>query len=322
MIRTFIAAILIATAWLVPAHAGSNLLLGAGKVGSGGGGGYIGPLDVSGVNTNIVACYSLRACSSALRGTKTVEVCNNTGGVEVACADLLSDATTGELVPQTIGGIQCPGTGGSNCKVRTWYDQTNGTSCGGSNCHLKNVSDTIANRPTILASSFGTRASVRFDGATNSNVTLDTWTTSLTLAQPYSMASVSCQVADRGGLDIFFGNSSANGSMYWNGTPSLSAFAGGGLILDTSTRNTWQEYAVDLNEAASGDTAGMVSGGTLVTGTGAGSGGFSSNTLAIGNTSFPANFYTVEHLIWSAGKRSIFSNLHSNQNSFWSTGPC
>jgi hypothetical protein len=77
---------------------------------------YKGPDDV----TTWQAFWSLRAYSAATRGTKLANVCNSTGGVDVGCADMLSDAVTGNLVSATISGITCPG---ANCTVKTLYDQ-------------------------------------------------------------------------------------------------------------------------------------------------------------------------------------------------------
>src|ERR1035437_3647427 len=59
---------------------------------------YTGPLNLTGTGTNIVACFSIRACSAALRGTKAIRACDAS---DVHCADVLSDATTGALVIPT-----------------------------------------------------------------------------------------------------------------------------------------------------------------------------------------------------------------------------
>src|SRR6266508_5790881 len=91
--------------WSMPAYCGQMSLLGAGKVTVASG--FTGPLDV--ISANVIACYSLRACSAALRGNAAVNACNSTGGIDVGCGDLFTNATTGQLVAGTIGGITCPG---------------------------------------------------------------------------------------------------------------------------------------------------------------------------------------------------------------------
>lgn len=108
-----------------------------------GGAAFVGPVDAI---ASPLGCWSLRACSSALRGQKVANVCNSTGGVDVGCADMLSDATTGDLVSQTISSITCPG---ANCTVKTLYFQTGSFACT-SACDLTQA--TVANRPTLTTS--------------------------------------------------------------------------------------------------------------------------------------------------------------------------
>ncbi len=84
------------------------------------------------------ACYSMRACSLALRGTAAVNVCNV---ADVACVDFSTDATTGNLVVTTVGGSSCSVI---TCTIKIWYDQSAGAG---------NVTQaTIANRPTLTVS--------------------------------------------------------------------------------------------------------------------------------------------------------------------------
>lgn len=58
-----------------------------------------------------------RAYSASTLGRPIMLVCNSTGGVDVACMDMVTD-TTGTLSPATIGGIICPGT---NCTIKRFY---------------------------------------------------------------------------------------------------------------------------------------------------------------------------------------------------------
>jgi len=305
----FVVALMAALLAVSPASAGQMSLLGAGK--ASGAAGFTGALDV--IGTNVIACYSLQACSAALRGTPAVNACDSTGGTDVACADLSTDGTTGLLVAATIGGGTCPGTLGANCTIKTWYNQFGGTACNGSDCNLKTGAGGISSRPTLIASGFGSGPAA----AMTQTQGLDTFTTNLTLAQPYSMSAVACQVADRGGLDLFFGNASANGAIYWNGTPALSLFAGGGGIGPTSTRNTWQRYLGMFNDTSSigqvNATSATVSPGT---------GGFSSQNIAVNVLGFPAIFRGAEFVLWSTDKSASFSTLQSNQSTRFGSGSC
>src|SRR5216684_5005777 len=69
--------------------------------------------------------YGLRAFSAAKRGTKAINVCNVS---DVACADFLTDATTGALVVTTVGGSDCSVV---VCIIKTLYDQSGALACTG-----------------------------------------------------------------------------------------------------------------------------------------------------------------------------------------------
>lgn len=129
---------------------GASGISSASSVGGGGAGacgGYLGPGDVKAYYT----FWSLRAYKASVCGTKVVHVCNSTGGVDVGCGDLLTSASTGNLVPATIAGITCPG---ANCTVDRQYDLVGGGNCASPPCDL--VQATIALRPTLDANCNGT----------------------------------------------------------------------------------------------------------------------------------------------------------------------
>jgi hypothetical protein len=102
------------------------------------GGGYTGPADA--ISANLLGCWSLRACSSATRGNKVANVC-----VSGTCADMLSSASTGDLVSQTINGTVCPSSG-TGCLIKTVYFQTGSLACT-PNCDLTQA--TVANQPYL-----------------------------------------------------------------------------------------------------------------------------------------------------------------------------
>lgn len=125
------------------------------QVSAGGAPAYQGPGDI----VSFQAFWGTRAYSTATRGSKLLNVCNSTGGTDVGCGDLSSDATTGALVPATIGGITCPG---ANCTVKIVYDISGNTNCTGA-CDL--IQATIASRPTITTSCSAGRPCMACNGS-------------------------------------------------------------------------------------------------------------------------------------------------------------
>lgn len=105
--------------------------------------GYTGPGDIISYDMY----FGLRAYSAATRGQKLINACNSTGGVDVGCADLSSDATTGRLVPATISGITCPG---ANCTIKIYYDLLGANACNSLTCD--ETQTTISARDTLDSS--------------------------------------------------------------------------------------------------------------------------------------------------------------------------
>jgi hypothetical protein len=191
-------------------------------IGGGGAGGapagspYTGPLDVSSVGT-AKACLSLRACSSALRGTKAINACNSTGGGDV-CADLLTDASTGNLVSQSINSGTCPG---ANCTIKIWYDQPASGACTGSCDHIQN---TVANRATLDASCSGALPCASFSNGSGSGGYATAG--NITLAQPFTISTAYIANASAiGGIMATNGASSAQ--LFFPCCNFISAAAGG-----------------------------------------------------------------------------------------------
>jgi hypothetical protein len=134
---TFFIALAVTVGVSVSSFGGSMGLLGVGGASSAPT--YQGPGDF----LTYSAAYGLRAFSAATRGNKLINVCNSTGGVDVGCGDLVSNAVTGTLVSATVSGITCPG---ANCTIKTFYDLTgNGNDA---------TQSTVASRHTLPA--FGT----------------------------------------------------------------------------------------------------------------------------------------------------------------------
>jgi hypothetical protein len=103
---------------------------------------FTGPGDVVASGTSF--WFGLRAFSAAKRGTKAINLCNV---ADAACADVLTDGTTGDLLaPTNIGGIDC--TAITVCTIKIFYDQTGNTDCAGpAACDA--LQATIASRATF-----------------------------------------------------------------------------------------------------------------------------------------------------------------------------
>ena len=283
--------------------------------------GYRGPGNIV---SGAFAAWPLRAYNSAARGNKVINVCNVS---DVACADLSSDPTTGQLVISAIGGSSCSVI---TCTIKTWYDQSGATNCGGSACDMSQA--TIASRPTLVVSCINSLPCAAFSGtqfmATAANIGAFSATA--------TFSSVSIRTASfTSNQDII----------------SIASTVGVGLNLNyRSVGNTLQMYAgtaaatvgniTDNNfhvlQAVYNDTSSVLfCGGT--TGTNCSSGG-TSNSISPGNVGSGSSAIfcmgmqsataacsgnglsgeITEILIYtSAFSGTNQTNMNSNQYNFW-----
>lgn len=269
-------------------------------------GGYSGPGDVVG---GALAAWSLRAYNAADCGNKLINACNSTGGVDVACADIASSATTGALVPQTIGGITCPGT---NCTIKTWYDRSGANACSGG-VPSDMVQATVASRAALTASLYGSFPAAVFSGAQSYTPTCTN-----TQAIPISVSTV-----------VNHNNSTATFGFFWDdqvhvglaflfvtGSGRVIPYQNGPLIA-TAPLNTDLSIEGVLNGVSS---AAYVN-GTSTTGNAGSNTGMSGNTMIIGQVGGAANFYignSPEIVIYPVALNSIQAgNLTTNKRAFW-----
>lgn len=120
--------------------------------------GFSGPLDVVGSAT---ACYSLRACSIAAKGTKAINLCDHLGA---NCADISTNASTGKLnAPGTLGSDNC--TSLTTCVIKIWYDQSGALACSSAACDASQA--TVANMPTLTFSCINSLPCAVFNGSTD-----------------------------------------------------------------------------------------------------------------------------------------------------------
>lgn len=154
--------------------------------------------------TNWYAAYGTRAFSAATRGSKLINACDSTGGVDVSCADMLSDVSTGDIVPKVIGGITCPS---ANCTVKIYYDISGATNCtaGPVACDLSSL--TVASRATLTANAIGTKTCGVSTGAA---VYSQNGTAAATQAQPFSTTTVA-KYSTTTGAQLFAGAGGSGG---------------------------------------------------------------------------------------------------------------
>lgn len=208
------------------------------------GGAYVGPGDVV---SGAKAWYGLRAYSSATRGTKAVNVCNSTGGVSGVCADMFTDATTGALVPQVIGGITCPGT--TDCTIAIWYDQTAGGNCGGS-CDLFPPSPTAwFNRAQLISNCIGSLPCGRSDNS--GFVGIYATAGNFTLAQPYSVPMAARLPTAAGGIVLDDSSFNVQPLAFVSGSSSVRVSAGSDQDTSVSFNTTHALLSISNNAATS-----------------------------------------------------------------------
>ena len=293
------------------AHAQLTITGVGGGFGAAGGGVYAGPGNVvSGAS----AWWGIRAYSTATRGNKVANVCNSTGGADVGCADMFSDATTGIIVPATISSITCPG---ANCTIKTLYDQTGANTCSGAACDL--TQGTVGSRLLLTASCFGALACG--DGSTQTPA-YTTGSTTFTIAQPYTFSGVykrTSNFTSFGDWLACIGTGVQAQALTNSSVNSMALYTGSAIPAVTSADSTAHATQLVFNGSSSigsidgSDTTGLSLGNTASCGAGAGSnfrvgisfGGFRGDLNEFG--------------VWPVGFTSTTqtSAMSANQRAFW-----
>lgn len=178
--------------------------------------GYQGPGDI--VSFDI--WHGLQAYSAAGRGFPLINVCDTATGL--TCADFSSDATTGKLVLQTIGGAACAAIG---CSIKIMYDQV-GTACGGGACTLNAGGGGVAAWPTLNTT--GSSGNPTLSCSAASSQTMASGANTPVLAQPFSFSAVGKSpgtgtniygyAGGGGGVTIGFNATAANQAHIYAGT--------------------------------------------------------------------------------------------------------
>jgi len=271
---------------------------------SAGGATYTGPGDI--ITSNAIAFWGLRAYSTATRGNKLANVCD---AGDAHCVDMLSDATTGDAVIPSSN----PNCTTSGCTVKTLYDLTGGTACGGGAPVVCDATQaTEANRPTLTVN------------CVNSVHPCLTWTSSTQLlaspitptqSQPYSATAIGkrtfasayselAAVDTAGPVQLGFTDSANTAFIYAS-------------LLGTASATDSTFHAVQYMFSGSSSKLSIDGSSSTVN---AGTNGFPGGSGFIvgsagGNSA--SGVQSVEVGWWSVDESALFSALNSNQHSYW-----
>lgn len=272
---------------------------------AGGGGGFTGVGDVV---SGWKFYAGLRAFSAADRGNRLVNACNSTGGVDVGCADLSSDVTTGDLVPATVSGITCPG---ANCTAKILYDRSGALNCGGSACDV--TSPNVSERASLVASCIGSKACLQWT-ATGQTEGPHSALTFTAIPQPFTFSFIFNLTSSAASADIMA--CPVGGVFATTDTgPNFNNFAGSTATAAISTATSYSNQSV-FNGASSdiviNGTSNVVNPGT--------SGCATNDSIRIGWDSFnhtgtaKSGEYAILPSAMTSGQKT---SVTSNQRAYW-----
>jgi hypothetical protein len=257
---------------------------------------YTGPADVTGF-TSPVAWNGIWAYKASYCGSKFANVC-----VSGTCADMLTSATTGGPVSQTINGTVCPNSSTSACQVANLYDQTIGGNCSGS-CDL--LQATAGERP-VLTTTCATGASVCLLMPSSGTPYLLA-AGNMTLTQPYSviLPGVGTTI---GSSAPMIGLNGANNFLSFLSTSQVQ-FSCGSTNTFSVTATAWNDYEVICAAAASTNDFLYINGNLKNTTTGTGS--FTDAPIYL-YANGDAGVSGIEVGFYASDLHLIVSNYHSN----------
>ncbi len=178
--------------------------------------------------------YGLWAYSVAKKGTKAIRVCNPG---TVACADMLSDATTGKLVVTTVGGSDCSMV---TCTIRNAYDQGSG----GADL----IQTTEAQRPVFQLNCIGTQPCMKCTAASSQFLGFDS-VAPPAQGQPFTFSSVAQPLNTSTGGQMGIGTFLSNG--YDGPTNRAYMFAGSTPLKTGVAANAWHAMQAVFNDTSS-----------------------------------------------------------------------
>jgi hypothetical protein len=258
--------------------------------------GYVGPADVSGF-TSPLAWNGIWAYKASYCGSKFANVC-----VSGTCADMLTSATTGAPVSQTINGTVCPNSSTTACQVANLYDQPALDNCSGS-CDL--VNGTSGLQP-VLTTTCATGASVCLLMPSSGTPYLLA-AGSMTLAQPYSIIMPSVLTSASSAATLI-GLNGANNFLNFLSTSQVNFSCGSANTFSTTTTG-WQDYEIICAAAASTNDFLYINGNLKNTTTGTGS--FTDAPIYL-YANGDAGVSGIEVGYYASDLHLIAANYHSN----------
>jgi hypothetical protein len=266
-------------------------------------GGYQGPGDVI---PGAVIGAALRAWSASTCGHAFANV-----GVSGVSADMLTSASTGAIVPQTINGTVCPNASLTICVVNKWYDQTVSGDCSGScdfvqdSTEQRGILTTTCPSPLTVCILYPGSAATYLQTAANMTMTFP--------ATAMAVATYSIAGGDPAGTYIGF-----NYGGFIQHETSANTLA----MTCSSTGSPSSSYATtDSTFYSLLGLCGTSSYNLYLNGAAGTAGSWTSSVMAgqpyVGDIGANANIYETEAGIWLSDVSASASALSANQRSYW-----
>jgi hypothetical protein len=265
-------------------------------------GGYQGPGDKA---AGAVIGLAIRAWYASTCGQAFANVC-----VSGVCADMLTSAATGVLVPQTINGTLCPAASTTACVVKKWYDQTKSNACTGS-CDM--IQDAALPLP-VLTTTCPTPIVACIISTNTGTTPIMVTAGNFAPIAPFTIATfVNYSGAADGSIYVGYNN---NGTLRHSGTTANEASAscdGVVQIVAGATDASWNSLLVNCSTLNFGIyVQGIAENGAGWTPTSTGSTPYVLYAITSGDS-----VYEVESGIWSIDVSSDVVALYNNQKAFY-----
>lgn len=270
------------------------------------GGGYTGPGDVI---TGAAAGYSFRAWTSAVRGNNAVQVCN-VG--DAACANMVTNATTGDLTITTVGGTDCSV---STCTVKTLYDQSGANRCSSAACDATQATEAL--RPVFKTSCNGGKPCMQCTGSSSHKLLSANQTGSVDISNPFTLEFA----GQRNGAFTSLGtmlSAATSGVQHGYNSSTNQAFIFNGSTVVPGTASDSAYHSIGGLYLGSASSAVYVDGSSVATGNPGGGNITAANGFGIcaAGGNFATGFF-LEGGFWSGDKSASLSALSTNQHSYW-----
>lgn len=268
-------------------------------------GSFTGPGDVI---SGAAVGYSFRAWASAVRGNNVVQVCNSG---DAACVNMVSHATTGDLVITTVGGTDCSV---STCTVKTLYDQSGALRCSGAACDAAQATEAL--RPIFKTSCSGSKPCMQCT-ASSSQRLISASQSASAIANTFTVMFGGQRNGAFTSLGTMMGAAGGNMQLGYNSaTNQAFIFNGSTVVPGTASDSVYHSIAGLYTGSAS--AAVYVDGSSVATGNAGGSS--ISGAFGVCNESASGNLATgffLEGGVWSGNQSASLGTLSTNQHSYW-----